>query len=104
MIGVVDEAMADSRARGKSGQVARHHSMQVAVDPSVDFSLNDKDELLFVFFSMRPGRASARRQTLKVDSDAKQPSRPSPLCELAPCAPRFADRRGLARARLHWKR
>jgi hypothetical protein len=42
--------------------------MQCSIDPAIDFAFEHIDELLFVFFGMRPRRTRARRQALDVDS------------------------------------
>ena len=53
-VAVVDEAVADSCAGWKRGQVASDHPVQVSIDPGVDFSFEHVDELFFVLFGVGP--------------------------------------------------
>ena len=54
MFAVIDEAVADSCTGWKCGQVARTHTVQVSVDPCVDFSFEHVNELFLVLFSVGP--------------------------------------------------
>ncbi len=72
MFAVIDEAVADPCTGWKCGQVARTHTVQVSVDPCVDFSFEHVNELFLVLFSVGPRRARTRRQALQVDTDANE--------------------------------
>jgi len=69
---VIDEAVADPRTSWKRGQVTGNHTVQISIDPCVDFSLDHVDELFLVRLGVRPGRARAGRQPLQVDAQTHE--------------------------------
>src|SRR5258705_8745537 len=72
---VVDEAVADSCAGGKCGQVTCDHVVQISIDPCVNCSFNHVDELFLLFLRVPPRRTPARRKTLQGDSDPNETGR-----------------------------
>lgn len=51
---VIDEAVRNASACGERRQITRAHRVDIAVDPSVYFTSNDINKLLFILFSVRP--------------------------------------------------
>jgi hypothetical protein len=64
--------MGDACARRESGQITWPHTMNVPVDPGVDLSSQNVDELLFVLLGVWPRGACPRWQSLEVDPDSRQ--------------------------------
>lgn len=67
-----DEAVADSCAGRKRGQVTRRHAVEVSVDPRVNLTFDYVDELFLLLFRVWPRRARAGRKTPQVDPDANK--------------------------------
>jgi hypothetical protein len=73
-VAVVDEGVADARARGKRGEVAGLHSKKLAVDPGVDLALDDVDELFLGRLGVGVRGARAGRDADEVDADPSSPA------------------------------
>src|SRR5688572_30721965 len=50
---VVDEAMGDARTGRECSQVPGDHTVQISIDPCVNFSIDDVNEFLFVLLRDR---------------------------------------------------
>lgn len=61
--------MGNARARRKAHAVTRLKSPEISVDPDIRRPFDDVDELFFIRFRMRPGKAAAGWQRLMVDAE-----------------------------------
>jgi len=69
---VVNEAMANAGAGGKSCKLPCPHPVKKAIYPGVDLSLEHVCEFLLLLLGMRPRASLARRQAHQVHAEPEQ--------------------------------
>src|SRR5208282_1721059 len=69
---VVDEAMRDAGARRERREISRRHRVQSAIDPGIDFSLQNVDELLFFLLGVGPRASLARWEAHQIYANFEQ--------------------------------
>ncbi|CAM2153107.1 hypothetical protein PT2222_20069 [Paraburkholderia tropica] len=72
---VVQEGMANARARRKAHRIAGREPMQMTVDPRIGRAFEHVHELFFGAFRMRIRRTPTRQQPHMMNADAREPER-----------------------------
>src|SRR5882724_892987 len=70
---VIEKGVRYPRAGRKSNRIARLQSMEIAVEPYIRLAFDDVDKLLLRALGVRKGCAPARRQSLVMNAQLRQP-------------------------------
>src|SRR4029077_4551273 len=75
--GVIQEAVTDTRAGGKSDRIARTQRGQLAIEPHIRCARNHIPELLLSALGVRIRCAAPRQQALMMDPEPREPKVPA---------------------------
>src|SRR5579864_5626211 len=74
---VVEDHMRDARTPFPTDEIALGHRVDVAIEPAVDRTGDNIDELFLVAFGMGKGGPAARLENFEVDANARKTRQPS---------------------------